>query len=266
MMISVLTALALTLAIFVAIMIAYSMRRRAYLARQAKGLSLLKECRILLTLVQQHRGLTNGYLKGDKALMGQIHPIQAQVSRSMERLNQELWFIDSVEWKDIEQRWSVIVDQHQSMSPDQSLRRHSAMIACLLFLIDDCAEYFRLYEIVHEERGSIRYLWQDILVTAENIGQARAIGTGVAAAKTCSSVDRIRLNYLNQAIGKIEHLDGNPTLKTLKATIERQVLVESVDITPSDYFGLATSAIEVLLDTFDRTLEEAQKKLSVSPS
>ncbi|KGY12720.1 hypothetical protein NM22_08350 [Vibrio tubiashii] len=237
-------------------------RKRAYIARQSQGLTLLKEFRVLLTLTQQHRGLTNGLLKGDKLLMRQIRPVQGQVNQAIASLELEQWIAKNAEWQDIKHRWEQICLDHEVMHPELSLKRHTALIRCILFLVDDCAEFYRLYEIEHGEQGSIRYLWQGILVTAEHIGQARAIGTGVAAAQECSSVDRIRLNYLNQAIGQVDYLENNKTLDELKATIEAKILVDSERISPSDYFGLATAAIETLLISFDKTLDDTHKNLA----
>lgn len=256
------TAISLVLSVVAFLTLTYFSRRRAYVARQSQGLTLLKEFRVLVTLTQQHRGLTNGFLNGDKLLMQQIRPIQAQVSRAITGLEAEQWIAKNAEWQDIKHRWDQICLDHEAMKPELSLKRHTALIRCILFLVDDCAEHFRLYEIEYGEQGSIRYLWQGILVTAEHIGQARAIGTGVAAAQECSSVDRIRLNYLNQAISQIDFLENSETLDELKTTIERKILVDSERISPSDYFGLATSAIETLLINFDQTLEATHKKLA----
>lgn len=254
-------AISFFLGVIVFLAFSYFSRQSAYVDRQSQGLTLLKEFRVLLTQTQQHRGLTNGFLNGEQLLLQQIRSIQSQVSQTIARLNLEPWIAQSVEWKDINHRWEQIYLEYKVMPPELSLKRHTALIRCILFLIDDCAEHYRLYEIDNSEQGSIRYLWQDILVTAEHIGQARAIGTGVAAAQVCGSVDRIRLNYLNQAISQIDFIENNNTLDELKSTIENQILVDPENISPSIYFGLATAAIETLLSNFDRTLEATHKKL-----
>ncbi len=232
------------------------------------GISLLKDFRVLLTLTQQHRGLTNGYLCGDASLIQKIAPIQKQLKRRYEVIEyQAPWLTEQQSWQALKQDWLEVYREFKSRSAVNNLSAHSHVIANILYVIDDCAESCQLYELKDQQDRSIRYLWQDILVAAEDIGQARAIGTGVAAAQNCCSVDRIRLKYLQQAIrrtarnqvGSIQDDSGYAAIGALLETIDKQVLVDCPKISPTEYFNQATLALEEVLDVFDRQLENINK-------
>lgn len=233
-----------------------------YQSRLSEGLSQIGRLRKLLTLIQQHRGLTSGYLCGDKSLGVQIQAIQREVSEACFSLwvGSE-WSVGISDWQPLEKTWRSLSADFEKLESSISFQMHSSLITRLLYLIDDCGQYYSLYEIKDLHNRSIRYLWQDLLVTSEYIGQARAIGTGVAASGECNSVDRIRLNYLQQAIGTMRQNTSNTCpVSRLIEIIQTKIAVEQPKISATEYFQQATAAMEETLKAFDETLLSISKK------
>lgn len=232
--------------------------------RLALGLSWLHEFRLLLTVVQQHRGLTNGYLCGDIALLERITPLQVNINQQNKQLITACsWLQDNPNWQGIESHWQRLSAGFKQLSSINNLEQHNKLITNLLYLIDDCAEQHRLYEIKDEQQRSIRYLWQELLVTAENIGQARALGTGVAASGACSSVERIRLSYLHQAIKNVPYPEPktDAAIKDLLELIQTKIIVDQPSVSAKYYFDAATVALETVFQQFDSRLEN-QKNMA----
>jgi hypothetical protein len=231
--------------------------------RLVSGLIWLKHFRSLMILVQQHRGLSNGYLCGDQSLQSRIQPLQSKINQAIHQLEQGGdWLANNPDWPNIKHHWGRLSEGFKYLTPSNSLEQHTKLIMNVLYLIDDCAEQHRLYEMKDKQQRSIRYLWQTLLVTIENIGQARAVGTGVAAAGVCNSVDRIRLSYLHQAIDgvQVETSDRSASnaVTQLLNVLEQRVNIDNPAVSANEYFDIATLALEEVLQHFDNALHELE--------
>jgi hypothetical protein len=76
-------------------------------------------------------------------------------------------------------------------------------------LLEDTAENAHLTADFLPELANIGYVWRELIIATESIGQSRAIGAAIAVQKSCSSVDKIKLNFLIQTM-------KNLTADTLK--------------------------------------------------
>ncbi|USD67822.1 hypothetical protein [Vibrio sp. SCSIO 43136] len=257
---SILVAIALVASFLVTLVLLNRHSKSKELKQFEQGLNCLLLYRQLLGLIQQHRGLSNGVLCGDNELQKRISPLQGDIQRLVQRINHNhAWLAKQENWLAISEHWQRLSKSFTEQTASNNLQQHNKLIANVLFLIDDIAEQHRLYELKDKDNRSIRYLWQDLLVTAENIGQARAIGTGVAAAQTCTSVDRIRLSYLHQAIERVS--TGNKTAKLLD-TIQQEVILDQPLVKAQAYFELATQALEEVFNDFDASLAQAQQSMN----
>jgi hypothetical protein len=232
------------------------------------GLHFLSSFRQLLNLLQQHRGLSNGVISGDTSLKSRIAPLQAKISTQMTWLtHNNAWLANNPNWEGITEHWQLLSKRYESLDSISCISQHSKMIANLLYLIDDCSEYHKLYELKNEAGESIRYLWQEQLESAEWVGQARAVGTGVAATQRCSSVERIRLKYLHTAIDENLHqlnLSNDKKLTELLQVIDANLLSDRPEYSAENYFDLATEAIEQIYTNFDEQLMVLQQSYSTS--
>lgn len=226
-----------------------------------EGFSQMQRFRDLLILIQQHRGLTSGFLGGDTQLKTKIELLQKDISKASQLLWQKANWSEGIDkWRAIESSWVSLASDFHKLDSDSNFEHHCYLIAQLLYLIDDCGEHYSLYELKDKDNRSIRYLWQDLLVSIEHIGQARAIGTGVAASGECTSVNRIRLNYLQQAISKMLPVGNTSAIHHLLNVIKSRVTTDKPSISAQDYFSEATRALEEVLQGFDETLISVSEK------
>lgn len=226
-------------------------------SQQAKrsGLQYLTTLRQLLAAIQQHRGITNGVLCGDDKLQSRLPTLQSDINNHLQTLTHlDEGVRNTSSWRSVEENWPRVRVQFKQWSAEQNLATHNQLLASLLESVEECALYYRLTELPQREGESIALLWNDLLRVAECVGQARALGTGVAAKATCSSVERIRLKYLHQSIRRFvtaqRHSDF-PTVKKLLGTIENKVLVLVPSVTAVEYFDDATAALDEVFRVFD---------------
>lgn len=248
-----------------------SHRRMVGVRRQRRqGAQQLLGMRRLLEHLQQHRGLTTGYLRGDRSLAAGIEQVRRAISNDFRQLDTaSLASFDR--WLAFDDHWSRLGRSALSLSVAANLEQHNRMLANLLPLIEDIAASRGLLFVEAPGDGT-GTLWRELLQTTEWLGQARALGTGIAAAGTSSGVERIRLGFLCERIqaqsgevlatltrsrqGSGTSLDhARETVNALIATIEDEFLGERpLSISPSVYFDQATNAIGAQFRVVDEFL------------
>jgi hypothetical protein len=171
-------------------------------------------------------------------------------------------------------------NNYTSLSVANNFEQHTALIQNLTYLLEDAAESAHLTSDHLSGFDNVGYVWRELLQTTENVGQCRAIGTGVAVQKNCSSVDKIRLSYLLQNLTQISDstLHNLPCLPEEKSEHERLVqraksnmsqlfsvikteLLEGQKITVDSggYFQLATDTMAGINDIFDHQLKQLKR-------
>ena len=241
--------------------------RKQQIKRYQQGISLLQLLRVTLTKTQQHRGLSNGFLHGDRSTQGKISQLQREIAQQSVLLEtNSRWLVDNERWLAIKDHWQRLSTHYINHQPSYSLAQHNKLILSILHLIEDCAEQHHLQELGLQEQTSIEHLWKSLLFNAEFIGQARAVGTGVTTAKRCRSVERIRLKYLHSKLSDYHHsLSGaacSRALSSLLTTIETEVIINQPKISSSKYFNLATRALETSMKEFDQGLSELSQQVA----
>lgn len=225
------------------------------------GIVYLKRLRTLLMYIQQHRGLSNGFLSGNISVVEDINKIEVFAAREIADLSAiEGWIQNSSKWDSIIDHWQRINAHYQTVDAEVNLKQHNTLIANLLYLIDDLAYAHHLGKLGLIDATDTD--WRNLLFIAEYIGQARALGMGAVSKGYCTSVLRIQLNHL---VVKIES-NINPAwsenirqdFRSFIKAIEGQVILDTPTILPADYFKLATGCIEHVLMEFDRQVEKIQ--------
>lgn len=239
-----------------------SLRRKTQQASVlfAQGIEYIKILRSLLTYIQQHRGLTTGYINGNLGAKVDIETLEATIKRTLSAVDSAgEWMHGNVKWSSLVDHWSRLGGLYTQGDADKNFKQHNILIANLLYLIDDVADVHHLTKITGDAMDTD---WRYLLSIAEYIGQARALGTGVAAKGECSSVLRIQLNHLrNKIASSIDSTwpdQSRTEIQHLLHCIETQLIVDRPSIQAGDYFKLATRCIEHVLNQFDRQIERLQ--------
>ena len=233
-------------------------RRRVVIGRLVdQGLNYVRVMRILLTHIQQHRGLTTGFLNGNHEAKAGIQALQNKIRKEVvEVSNLGAWVQTNEKWKSILDHWSRLSSHYASGEAMNNLKQHNQLIANLLYFIEDIAD---AHHLDSKAPAASAHQWRSLLFIAESIGQARALGTGVVAKGECSSVLRIQLNHLRNKIASHtgEHLSPQTCaeIEQLLRCIEKDVVIDQPTISPKEYFQLATRSLERVMEQFDQYIE-----------
>jgi hypothetical protein len=240
--------------------------------RQQQGILRLEKMRLLISRIQKHRGLSTGYLNGDKNSLPDIKQLQYSIAGDIISIKKlDIGLNQDERWPNVLSHWKRLSEKFNHREVDNNFNQHTQLIRSLLYLIEDIADGHQLLKLKHPHIQSSRVLWKELLIAIECIGQARAIGTGVAAAGECDSIARIRLNYLKQRIAETSTKvwQGLPAAKgdeeqlnQLVKEIELKLLTGKPSITASEYFKRCSQMIDALYDYFDKYMEELKEVAS----
>ncbi len=212
----------------------------------------------LMEYFQYHRGLSARYLNGKTEVADELRQKQrliAQVLPSLALLARHSSL--SEHWQSLLDHWQRLFANNLLISPEDNLEQHNRLINTLLYLIEDVTElgYWSSRDH-HKGIGSI----VAILHTTEWIGQARALGSGMLAANHCCVNDQSQMNLiqtklelcLQQHSSNEESLDKLFQLnEVISQTFLLQPTSNQLPISSSEYFDIASAAIESYLVQFD---------------
>lgn len=236
--------------------------------QQVLGLSWLQSMKALLSGFQQHRGLSTGYLKGSSELLVEVQGLQSTVGRDLQVVSGlGEWVGQTDRWQGITQHWARLAGNFKTLTAENNLNQHNLLIQNVLYLIDDTAIRHGLLGLSVQGDKPFYLLWRDLLSASEYIGQARAVGTGVAAQGGCDSISRIKLNYLctkirenSEAVWAQLEVNNECVSKTqaLLDVIQTEMTAENVRMSPAEFFALATKALDAMHDEYDALVESVR--------
>lgn len=248
---------------------------------QQQGLVYIGEIKQLITFVQQHRGLMSAWLNGDTS----VHTKLAQLKQKIAQTHKGL-AVSPVSKNDrlagFNDHWQRLLQLNNKPSVANSFDQHTKMIRNLAYLLEDTAESNYLTADHLEVLPNIGFVWRELVLATENIGQSRALGTGVAAQHFCSSVDKIRLNFLTQTmadtvkntlqqLSSLPHEQSTHKLLISSATNQMNQLINTISeelvnankvlVDSSDYFDLATNTMQQMNAIFDHQIKQLHSSL-----
>lgn len=242
-------------------------RRKQRRQRQQRGLRWLEALRKMLDLLQQHRGLSTGYLNGSTSLLTQIKQLQAHIRDTQAQIiGVHASIQQNDRWQALSEHWARLTDKFRSLSTPDNLRQHNQLIQSLLYLIDDIAQQTDLLLLKNTGDQPLILAWRELLTAVECVGQARAVGTGAVAAGQCDTITRIRLNYLYQKIERTCSL----AWETLPPSALQRTRVESLltciqeellgrarpTLEVKAYFNTASDAVASLYEQYDHLVAD----------
>lgn len=241
------------------------LQRRSHRREQRrKGLQAVQQCISLMTVVQQHRGISAALLNGDQAFASRQVAKQAEIDAALAALNLALQSDRALassreDLKSLGEDWASLRGNVRNLGSTMSYIQHTDLIRRILHVLGDIGERSGLLEI--RDPGTIKLLETLLLrlpLLVETVGQVRAMGTGFAAKGKCGAVGRIRLTFLGNRINDcISRVD--PSLKDISQDSQNKVKVlldllfsrivsaQHIDIPPERYFQVSTEAIDACL-------------------
>ena len=257
------------------------------------GLQYLATLRPLAEHIAQTRGMTNAYLKGNTDLLTKIEQKRKDVNAELKTLiatdkeyGTQFKTGDAV--LKLQQRWKQLsANAFVSDAPDV-FSEYTKIINSILALKIKVAESSTL--LLHDELDGF-YLVESLVkrlpIIAETIGKSRGLGAGIAASKTISSDEALKLSTFINAIKiadqELAHglnivFENNIDLKhklesqlkearnkthSFILTSEQELLnANNLVIESSDYFNKGTSAISANLKLYDLILPNLNNLLT----
>ncbi|OGS99751.1 MAG: hypothetical protein A3F73_09220 [Gallionellales bacterium RIFCSPLOWO2_12_FULL_59_22] len=249
-----------------------------------EGVRINQLTKQLLHDAQQHRGMANALLNGDKTFGAKLGQKQAEIDRDIAALDalHSRILVAEKRWDSIREAWQSLRKEVLSLTAEDSFRRHSGFIRAIIYLMGDVAERSQLIGKCATDTALVSALWSKLPVAAEGLAQARGLGAGVAAKGQCSSVARTRLRFLEGRIREtmkwvsddLKRADPSQaapmlglwkttdkTVSDFLALLERTIInAEKPSIDAEHYFGSATKTIDALFSVFDQVSSGHLKK------
>jgi len=260
--------------------------RRKYLSLRLEGIRINRIAKQLLLDLQQHRGMVNAYLSGDKSFKPKIEHKQTAIGQDIATLNafRSQGLMTAKRWEGIIGDWQSLRTGCLALPADDSFRRHSELIRAVLYSIGDIAERSQIVDMCTADFTLVNTLWSHIPAVAEGLGQARAVGASVAAKGLCSGVARTKLRFLVERIRVVMGLVSNDLahvklaqsaalIQTWKVALttaqeflllldEKLINAEHPTIDADHYFQAGTKAIDAVFNTFDQVSNALEKNLT----
>jgi len=173
-------------------------QQKGLFSRQLANLSTGSSLRNLLEKIQRHRGMVNLYLKGDQSFKPKIIMLQEEINQQLNMLKKEVENTASYSDKlnEINSGFDSLQAGSFTMSSEECIAGHGALIQSLLVFMVVVAEQNQLVRDNNFSNKYINIIWRLIPITAESLGKARALGSGVAAVGRSSALERVKLGFL----------------------------------------------------------------------
>ncbi|HEC60018.1 hypothetical protein LCGC14_0724490 [marine sediment metagenome] len=234
------------------------------------GFRLIEHIQKVISCCQQHRGISNAILQGNKSLRTQLISTQLHLDELVAEGN-ILGLKAFPQWESFIGHWPKLKmhSLERDLTSQNLLRQHNVMVYGHLSLLDELMSEHDLTWIMLGSSIHMSQLCIDTLKVAETIGQSRAIGSGVCSRGECLGIDKISLSFLrisiisptNELLTELSQVEDPVLLSQLTAasklikeavdklvaTIEDKVLIDGkIELDAADFFKLATQPIDAL--------------------
>lgn len=250
--------------------VSYNTRKRK--VRQLANLELLHNMRQLLSLIQQHRGFSTGFLHGNESVLNNIDRLHSLAEKHIKAIDGATHYVEiSERWESITEHWSRLSVNYKNLRAENNMLQHNTLIRSFLFLMDDIEHAHDMQILKKYLNTDQQFLWQDLLYASEYIGQSRALGMGASSEGNCSSATRINLNYLcNKITDKTQTvwLNTPPSaqqracIDKLLQSLNQDIMQEKITIRANDFFDIASAALNSLHTQYDQLVISTQKHIN----
>ncbi len=177
-----------------------------FLENERQGLAYIKAVRQPIEHIQQHRGMTSAYLNGSTDFYERImqkRPVVDKHMVALSEINKQLGVRFGVSNKvaAVRQQWDSIKSKSLEQKPSVTIKAHSDLLADMIALMGLVAD---ASEITLDPKLDTYYLGDavanSLVNLTENMGQSRAVGSGVASKGQHSQTSFVRLSVLSNNI------------------------------------------------------------------
>lgn len=263
---------------------------RKCLSLQMEGIRVNRLTKQLLLDLQQHRGMVNAFLSGDNSFKLKIEQKQTAIGQDIAALevSHDQGLMTEKRWQGIRGAWQALRAEAVALPAEDSFRRHSELIRAVLYSMGDVAERSQIVGTCAVDCALVDALWSKLPAVAEGLGQARGMGSSVAAKGYCSSVARIRLRFLKERVSEtmewvnddLAHASITQAASFTQAWKETHAAVHEFlalldeklinaarpTIDAEHYFNAGTKALDAVFRAFDQASAALENTLTGMPA
>lgn len=270
------------------------LERITRLEHEQQGLKQIIALRQIYQLIPQHRGLSQGALKGSQSAKQKLPSLAQRIDQAFESLKPVLDIESGVnlrnDYEALTGQWEALKQDGLSLTPAASFARHTAIIMNLHNSLSTVADIsgLSLDDQLTVALGT-RAMVDDLLMASEYAGRSRGLGTGIAAAGNSSAKLAAKLTANLQSTAKFTNQAGfefsklsaqgltysDATVSTKDAALEalqnfvaftRAELLDKKTITvdAGKLFDTGTAAINKSFDLFDTLMNEIAQQISTN--
>ena len=239
--------------------------------QEIEGVGVIAPMLDLLSLVQQHRGLSNGVINGSEALAPRRSQKEGELATALERAGAALppALRSDAHWVGAVSTWDALRQNGLELTASNNFAEHTRIVRALVALIGDLADH---YGITLDPELVSYYLlntYVDRLPAAlEGLAQLRGKGTGYLSKKSIVDQQKaefgtllgsleIALDGVRDNFGKVEHaapalagsikgpidefLKGAEAIKEIAAG---DIMFSIFSRSPKEYFDQSTLVID----------------------
>ena len=184
--------------------------------RELEGFTLIGPISRTMQLIQKHRGLSSGFLGGNKAMSSELAENEKGVDAILKLLEKKLPsnLASGKDWKNIQIGWKRLQIEGLTLTTSENYAAHTRLISQMQIFEVAAADEYAL--TIDPDLGT-SYLIDIILNklpdALERLGQVRAYGTGILANKQATERQKMKVHSL------ITELDN--ALDLLKIDIDK---------------------------------------------
>jgi len=173
------------------------------------GLQYAIQVSTLLELIPQHRGMTNGLLRGEEHFRARIAAMQPGLEKALADADaaDRRWGAGlrlHEPWQQVRSRWLKLHDAAQQLSAEASWQQHTALIGDYLELIFRITVNSTLYtESDPATRHLIEVNFHYLPQLIEALGQLRGSGAGMLADGAITMEEHHEFTRLNSAVSAL---------------------------------------------------------------
>lgn len=279
------------IAILLAIWISTQQNDLKTMKNERIGLEQVEDLMPFILRVQEHRGLVNGYLNGNKEAKAQIEAKQQEISQLIEEIDHhflEHGLPQSYEkWNSLKKEWEVLLSSYEGLKATESFDRHSDLVSLAKELIVLSADESSLS--LDNEINSyylMKMTVEELPQLIESAAVFRGQGNGVLVTRKLSndmavqlqvevSMSEVELDNLNKSLAKIYELNntmneellkkGEQTVQNLQqflGLLDEEILnPNGMSMDANVFFEEGTTAIKSAGELFELAAIELDDKL-----
>lgn len=237
--------------------------------KQKQGLLYLIDLKNVLTQLQVHRGLSTRTLWGESGVKSELDTHKNIIEEYINSLD-EFKYHDFLagRWNTFKEDWSELNATQNKISAEDNVEQHNHIILVFIYFISDVAEQHDIAHTYLKNLNSEDKNWKHVLSTAEWIGQARVLGSGMLNQELYGRVECIRMNFIHSKL--IAYADTvstkDHTMKQLInfiGLIEKEFLHKNKKglLSTSSYFQQASRVIEACMSEFELEIQKLSSSI-----